>query len=320
MATRSQARHGAALLPDEPRDLRRPAADYLAGLHFERGLSANSIDAYARDIAKYMGLLHARGVRSYQAVTPQDVRAFAVELESDGLAPRSRARATVAVRRLHRHLLAEGVTDADPTVDMSPVNDAQRLPKALQVEQVVALIDSVVGDDPAALRDRALLETLYATGARISEAVGLDVDSLDLGEGAARLYGKGDKERIVPVGSHARAALSQWLVRGRPSFVAKQAAGQRAGAVFLNARGGRLSRQSAWSIVRTAARRAGIEEHVTAHSLRHSFATHLLEGGADIRVVQELLGHASVVTTQIYTRVTSEGLREVYAAAHPRAR
>ncbi|MYM19603.1 site-specific tyrosine recombinase XerD [Brevibacterium sp. 5221] len=316
------ARHGAQLLPDGPPALRAAAADYLTHLRLERGLSANSIDAYARDIAKYVAVLAARGVSDFAAATAEDIRAFAAALEADGLAVRSRARATVAVRRLHRFLLAEGQAADDPGADVAPASGAERLPKALTVAEVEALIDSVSGESPGELRDRAVLEFLYATGARISEAVGLDVDDLDLGQGVARLYGKGSKERLVPVGSLAAAALEAWLVRGRPGFAAKGAgaSGERAGAVFLNARGGRLSRQSAWAIVTRAAERAGLASHVTAHSLRHSFATHLLEGGADIRVVQELLGHASVTTTQIYTRVTAESLREVYATAHPRAR
>jgi len=315
------ARHGAGLLPAGPAKLRAGAEGYLAHLQLERGLSAHSIDAYARDLAKYIALLDERGVTDFAAATPEDIRAFAAKLDADGLSVRSRARATVAVRRLHRYLLSEGETSDDPSAEISPATGAERLPKALSLDQVEAIIGSVVGHSAGELRDRALLEFLYATGARISEVVGIDVDDLDLDAGAVRLYGKGNKERIVPVGSLAVSALEAWIVRGRPEFDRRRSAGStdRAGAVFLNSRGGRLSRQSAWATVRRGAERAGISEHVTAHSLRHSFATHLLEGGADIRVVQELLGHASVTTTQIYTRVTNESLRRVYASSHPRA-
>ncbi|WP_153398939.1 tyrosine recombinase, partial [Ornithinicoccus halotolerans] len=199
----------------------------------------------------------------------------------------------------------------------------RRLPKALSLDQVEALLQAAaLGDTPTALRDRALLEVLYGTGARVSEAVGLDLDDVDLppGErgGVARLLGKGRKERLVPVGGYAREALEAWLVRGRPEL-ARKGRGQPA-AVFVNARGGRLTRQSAWRVLRTAAERAGLAAEVSPHTLRHSFATHLLDGGADVRVVQELLGHASVTTTQVYTMVTVQHLREVYAQAHPRAR
>jgi len=250
------------------------------------------------------------------------------------LAAGSAARAVVAVRGLHQFLLREGRSSADPSRDVHPPAPPRRLPKSIPVESVERLLAAAgAAEDPLALRDRALLEVLYGTGARISEAVGLDVDDLELdtapaegaGEGAegvelpgtVRLHGKGGKERVVPVGSYAHAAVSAYLVRARPALAVL---GRGAPALFLNARGGRLSRQSAWASLRRAAERAGIAGDISPHTLRHSYATHLLDGGADVRVVQELLGHASVTTTQIYTLVTVDRLREVYAAAHPRAR
>ena len=252
-----------------------------------------------------------------------DVSSFLVQLregdeEHPPLAANSAARAVVAVRGFHRFLLREGVTTTDPARAVRPPSPPKRLPKAISVEEVEALLAGAGADEtPRALRDRALLELLYGCGARISEAVGLDVDELDLDSGTVRLFGKGSKERVVPVGSYARQAVSAYLVRGRPALVA---AGPGSPALFLNARGGRLSRQSAWTVLRAAAERAGVRKEISPHTLRHSFATHLLDGGADVRVVQELLGHASVTTTQVYTLVTVDRLREVYATAHPRAR
>jgi integrase/recombinase XerD len=234
------------------------------------------------------------------------------------LAANSAARAVVAVRGLHRFLLREGLTTVDPARGVRPPAAPKRLPKAIGVEEVEALLAAAGAEDTSrALRDRALLELLYGSGARISEAVGLDVDELDLESGTVRLLGKGSKERIVPLGSFAREAVSAYLVRARPEFAAR---GQGSPGLFLNARGGRLSRQSAWTTLKNAAQRAGIKREISPHTLRHSFATHLLDGGADVRVVQELLGHASVTTTQVYTLVTVDRLREVYATSHPRAR
>jgi integrase/recombinase XerD len=266
-----------------------------------------------------------------QAVTEADVSAFLVHLrEGDDdhrpLTATSAARCLVAVRGLHRFLVLEDVTTHDPAAEVRPPSAPKRLPKAISTDEVERLLEaSSVGDTPSALRDRALLEVLYGCGARISEAVGLDVDDVDLDVGAVRLLGKGRKERVVPLGSYACEAVRAYLVRARPGFAAagtsaQQARGGRGNpALFLNTRGGRLSRQSAWAALRTAAERAQLGGHVSPHTLRHSFATHLLDGGADVRVVQELLGHASVTTTQIYTLVTADRLREVYAAAHPRA-
>ncbi len=243
------------------------------------------------------------------------------------LAVSSAARAASAVRGLHRFALREGMAGADPSRDVRPPTPPRRLPRALPVDDVVRLLETAgavtaTGDQaPLALRDRALLEFLYGTGARISEAVGLAVDDLDTDDGAVVLRGKGGRTRLVPLGGYAVEALRAWLVRGRPTLVA---AGRGTPVVFVNARGGVLSRQGAWTILRRTAERAGLPVEgpgaVSPHTLRHSYATHLLDGGADVRVVQELLGHASVTTTQVYTLVTVERLREVYATAHPRAR
>jgi integrase/recombinase XerD len=252
------------------------------------------------------------------------VSAFLVRLrEGDPdhppLSATSAGRTVVAVRGFHRFCLADGLATVDPAAGVRPPSPSRRLPKALPLADVEAILDaSGAAGTSLALRDRALLEVLYGTGARISEAVGLDVDDLDRVDATVLLRGKGSKERLVPIGSYALAAVDAYLTRSRPELVA--AGSGPAGALFLNARGGRLSRQSAWTVLVRAAERAGVTRDVSPHTLRHSFATHLLEGGADVRVVQELLGHASVTTTQIYTLVTVDNLREVFAAAHPRAR
>jgi integrase/recombinase XerD len=255
-------------------------------------------------------------------VSEADVSGFLAALragddEHPALSASSAGRAVVAVRGLHRFALREGWTRTDPAREVRPPVPARRLPKAISVSQVEALLAAPDGETPLGLRDRALLELLYGTGARISEAIGLDVDDLDRAAGLVRLDGKGGKQRVVPVGSYAARAVEAYLVRARPSLAA---AGRGLPALFLNSRGGRLSRQSAWTVLRAAAARAGIPEDISPHTLRHCFATHLLDGGADVRVVQELLGHASVTTTQVYTLVTVDRLREVYATAHPRAR
>jgi integrase/recombinase XerD len=270
------------------------------------------------------------GITSIADVRTGDVAGFLAGLrEGDAdhppLAASSAGRAVVAVRGLHAFAAAEGLSGPDPARAVRPPAPPRRLPKAIPLQDVERLLAAAgAGDGPGPLRDRALLELLYGTGARISEATGLDVDDLDLAvgarvPGAIRLAGKGGRMRLVPVGSYARDALEAYLVRARPVFAAAARRGPGSPAVFLNARGGRLTRQGAWGALRAAADRAGLGE-VSPHTLRHSFATHLLDGGADVRVVQELLGHASVATTQIYTLVTVDRLREVYAAAHPRAR
>ncbi|MDQ1641669.1 MAG: integrase/recombinase XerD [Actinomycetota bacterium] len=303
---------------------------YLDHLTVERGLASNTLSSYRRDLRRYLGHLAARDVTEPGRVGEPDVSAFLLALregEQDHppLAATSAARAVVAVRGFHRFLLREGLTSTDPATGVRPPSPPKRLPKAITVEEVEALLEAAGADQtPRALRDRALLELLYGCGARISEAVGLDVDELDLESGTVKLRGKGRKERIVPLGSYARSAVDSYLIRARPVLSAGGTGRVASPAVFLNARGGRLSRQSAWTVLRAAAGRAGLRDDVrreiSPHTLRHSFATHLLDGGADVRVVQELLGHASVTTTQVYTLVTVERLREVYAVAHPRAR
>ena len=298
--------------------------EYLQYLVVERGLSANTVESYQRDLRRYAEVLAARGKTRLGDVGTADVAEFLVALrtgdeEHPPLATSSAGRAVVAVRGLHAFALKQGLATSDPARAVTPPAPPKRLPKAISVSEVERLLDaagSTASGEPRELRDRALLEFLYGTGARISEATGLDVRDLDLSQDpSVLLSGKGGKQRFVPVGSYAVRALEAYLVRGRPAL----AAGRRPnGAVFLNARGGRLTRQGAWGVLGEAAGRSGISG-VSPHTLRHSFATHLLDGGADIRVVQELLGHASVTTTQVYTLVTVDKLREVYAAAHPRA-
>ena len=303
--------------------MERAVRSWLAHLDVERGVAANTLTSYRRDLGRYTAHLAAHGVVEPAEVTQAHVTDFLATLRegSDGhppLAASSTARTLAAVRGFHRFLALEGEVRTDPAVAVSPPKPPARLPKAIAVEEVERLLEAAsVGDTPASLRDRALLEVLYGAGARISEATGLDLDDIDIEEGVVRLFGKGSKERVVPLGSYATAAVGAYLVRGRPAFATR---GKGTPAVFLNQRGGRLSRQSAWAVLKAAAERADLTGHVSPHTLRHSFATHLLDGGADVRVVQELLGHASVTTTQIYTLVTVQRLREVYAQSHPRAR
>jgi len=295
---------------------------YLDHLSVERGLARNTLSSYRRDLRRYVDFLAGRDIRDLASVSSADVSAFLVHLrEGDTDHPRlsagSAARTVVAVRGLHRFALREGVVPHDVASQVRPPTPHRRLPKALPVAEVEAILTAAgAAGTSLAMRDRALLEVLYGTGARISEAIGLDVDDLDLDEGTALLSGKGGKQRLVPVGSFARAAVADYLTRARPHLVAQ---GPGTPALFCNARGGRLSRQSAWAVLVRTAERAGVTSEVSPHTLRHSFATHLLDGGADVRVVQELLGHASVTTTQVYTLVTVDKLREVYASTHPRA-
>ena len=298
-------------------------SDYLDHLAVERGTSANTLDSYARDLRRYGAYLASTGVVGLAMVGEEQVNGFLAALrDGDGrhrpLAPSSAARALVVARGLHRFAFREGLVRADAAADVHPPRPPKRLPKALGLDEVLRLLEVFSADGgPRCLRDRALLELLYSTGARISEAVGLDRDDVDAPARTVLLRGKGGKQRLVPVGRPALAALDAYLVRGRPALAAR---GRGIPAVFLNARGARLSRQSAWAVLREAAARSQIPTAVSPHTLRHSFATHLLEGGADVRVVQELLGHASVTTTQVYTLVTVDNLREIYATAHPRAR
>jgi integrase/recombinase XerD len=298
---------------------------YLDHLTVERGLAANTLSSYRRDLRRYLAFLDESGVGDLDAIREETVLTFLVRLrEGDGehppLSATSAGRTVVAVRGFHKFCVADGLATSDPAAAVRPPAPARRLPKALPLADVESILEAAgAAGTTLALRDRALLELLYGTGARISEAVGLDVDDLDRVDGTVLLHGKGGKERLVPVGSFALAAVDGYLTRARPEL-ASSASMDRAGAMFLNARGGRLSRQSAWTVLVKAAERAGVTRDVSPHTLRHSFATHLLEGGADVRIVQELLGHASVTTTQIYTLVTVDNLREVFAAAHPRAR
>jgi integrase/recombinase XerD len=293
----------------------------------ERGLADNTLKSYRRDLRRYLAHLHDTGIEDVAQVREETVTGFLRALregdaEHPPLSAGSAARTVVAVRGFHRFAVREGFAEGDPSAAVRPPAPAKRLPKALPIADVERILDAAGAPGTSlALRDRALLEVLYGTGARISEAVGLDVDDLDLtGDGVpgtVLLRGKGGKQRVVPVGSYACDAVQAYLVRGRPDLAAT---GAGVPALFLNARGGRLSRQSAWTVLVRAAERAGVSAEVSPHTLRHSFATHLLDGGADVRVVQELLGHASVTTTQVYTLVTVDSLREVYATAHPRAR
>ncbi|WP_232499603.1 site-specific tyrosine recombinase XerD [Agromyces humatus] len=296
-----------------------PVDGYLRHLAVERGLARNTIASYRRDLAIYGDWLAGRGFAGPGAVTERDLSDFVRFLGTDRaptLATSSIARVLSAVRGLHRFLAEEGLIEADVSRELRPPKSPMRLPKAIPVEDVVALIAAAGGDEVTELRDAALLELLYATGARVTEAVSLNVDDL-VDDGVVRLFGKGGKQRIVPLGSYARRAVDAYLVRARPLLSTR---GSATPALFLGVRGRRMSRQAVWDVIRAAADRAGIEASVSPHTLRHSFATHLLEGGADVRVVQELLGHSSVATTQIYTLVTADTLREMYTAAHPRAR
>jgi integrase/recombinase XerD len=301
----------------------RLVRSYLDHLTVERGSSANTLSSYRRDLRRYLDYLAGAGIDSLAAVDALTVGAFLAALrEGDAdhppLSASSAARTVVAVRGLHKFGYADGQLAIDVARSVKPPAAPRRLPKAISVEDTERLLEAADFDKtPLSVRDRALLEVLYGTGARISEAVGLDIDDLDLAGRTVLLRGKGGKQRLVPLGSFAARALEAYLVRVRPELATQ---GRGTPRVFLNSRGGSLSRQSAWTVLRNAADKAGLSGDISPHTLRHSFATHLMEGGADVRVVQELLGHASVTTTQIYTLVTVDQLREVYATAHPRAR
>lgn len=292
---------------------------YLRHVAIERGLSVNTVQAYRRDLASYSDLLLRRGITVPAGITDADVSAFTQELRTRPdrpLTASSMARVLSSVRGFHRFLLEEEIVAVDVATEVKPPKLALRLPKAISIEQMESVLAATDGDDIRSLRDRALLELLYATGARVSEAVGLNVDDVIEGE-IVRLFGKGSKQRIVPIGSYARAAIDAYLVRARPALSVR---GTATPALFLGLRGRRLSRQNAWLIIRAAAEKAHLGVDISPHTFRHSFATHLLAGGADVRVVQELLGHSSVTTTQIYTMVTADTLRDMYTTAHPRAR
>ena len=295
--------------------------EFLTWLAAERGRSTNTLAAYRRDLTGYCRWLRDTG-RTLDDVHSADLDAYVGALRARGLAPSSVKRATVAVRSLYRFRSEEGLSTSDPSVGIETPRVPAGLPKALTEDEVTALLDQVEGDEPMARRDRAILEVLYGTGARISEVCALDLGDVDLDAGLVRLFGKGAKERVVPLGRWARVALASWLGDGGRSSVAPERFMRRtdAEAVFLNARGGRLGRQGAWGVVRKYGDAAGLGDRLTPHVLRHSCATHMLDHGADIRAVQELLGHASITTTQVYTMVSNERLFAVYDAAHPRAR
>ncbi|OYD70524.1 site-specific tyrosine recombinase XerD [Rhodococcus sp. OK302] len=306
--------------------LARQVDSFLDHLAVERGSARNTLLSYRRDLYRYVEYLNALSIDDVSRVGEADVTEFVTSLrrgdkESGAvpLASSSAARTLIAVRGFHKFCAAEGLADVDVARTVKPPTPGRKLPKALSLDDVIALLEAsgggAAGDGPRDLRDRALLELLYSTGARITEAVDLDVDDIDTESRSVLLKGKGGKQRVVPIGRPAIEAVDAYLVRGRPALATRGLP-----ALFLNARGGRLSRQSAWQILHDAALSAGIKADVSPHTMRHSFATHLLDGGADVRVVQELLGHASVTTTQIYTLVTVTALREVWAQAHPRAR
>ncbi|HEY2042296.1 MAG TPA: site-specific tyrosine recombinase XerD [Jatrophihabitans sp.] len=301
----------------------RTVGSYLDHLTVEKGCSANTLSSYRRDLRRYLSFLDGRGVSGLDQVDAILVGNFLAALRQGDddhppLSAASAARAVIAVRGLHRFAYADGQVSSDVAREIKPPAPPRRLPKAISIDDIERLLEAADFDKtPLSVRDRALLEVLYGTGARISEAVGLDVDDIDVAGRTVLLRGKGGKQRLVPLGTFAAKALTAYLVRVRPDLVRQ---GHGTPKVFLNSRGGPLSRQSAWAALRTAADKAGLTTDISPHTLRHSFATHLMEGGADVRVVQELLGHASVTTTQIYTLVTVDQLREVYATAHPRAR
>ncbi|MFM1956834.1 MAG: hypothetical protein RLZ41_233 [Actinomycetota bacterium] len=299
---------------------------YLRHLTIERGMAKNTISAYRADLARYASFLESKGIESPEKITELVINEFAESLKiTSGLISSSVARVLAGVRGLHKFWLLENITAGDVAAAVKPPKSPRNLPKAITVDQIEKLLaasgpdpadENAMAVDPVRVRDRAMLELLYATGARISELINLDLDDL-VDPTLVRLFGKGSKERIVPVGGYAQRALDAYLVRTRPTLVTQ---GKGTPALFLNQRGGRLSRQSAWQIINEAARVAELPGEISPHTFRHSFATHLLEGGADVRVVQELLGHSSVATTQIYTLVTVDKLREIYGTAHPRAR
>ena len=304
----------------DPEELPLDVEEWLSWLATERGRAASTLEAYRRDARGWCRWLRARRTE-LASVGEADIEAYVAELRGQGRAPATVARAIVAVRSLHRFLAEDGRLPADPGAEVETPRVPSGLPKALTEAEVQALLDAVVGDDPVARRDRAMLEVLYGTGLRISELVGLRLGDVDLESGLLRAFGKGSKERIVPLGRHAAAALTAWLAPGgRPALVPER--WKRRGdaeAVFLNRRGGRLTRQGAWLVVKRHGEAVGLGAKLSPHVLRHSCATHMLDHGADLRAVQEMLGHASVSTTQVYTKVSTERLFAAYRAAHPRA-
>ena len=307
-------------MPTAGAPLPRFADRYVDYLTVERGLADHSLSAYKRDLAVYGRYLAEVGIDNPVQAVRDDLAAFMAWLQAQQTAkgtpyaPSTVARTLVAVRGFHKFLVSEGLAATDPTVELSAPRRSRSLPKALSTDQVQQLLDAPTNDTPAGLRDQVMLEILYSSGLRITELIDLDVDDVDLDSQTLRCRGKGNRERVVPFGGPAAAAIDAWLVRGRPIWTATTPA------LLCNARGGRLTRQGAWKLLKQHAEGVGLGDKVSPHTLRHSFATHLLTGGADVRVVQELLGHASVNTTQIYTRVTDQRLRSVYQQAHPRSR
>lgn len=295
-------------------------ADHRDYLRIERGLAGNTLTSYERDLRRYEEFLRSNGVTSPDGISPALVRSFSEGLAELGLSPKSIARSLSSVRSFHRFALREELSSADPSKGIDTPRIGSSLPKSIERDRIVAFIESVSGGDAKALRDRALLEVLYASGARISEVADLDAGDLDLEERSMRVQGKGGKERYVPLGYPAVHSVDRYLKLGRPALVLASSSIRSESALFLNARGGRLTRQGLWKIIKARAARAGIADEISPHVFRHSCATHMLEGGADIRAVQEILGHASLSTTQIYTRVTTGHIHDVYLQSHPRAR
>lgn len=297
---------------------------FLVHIGIERGLAKATVSAYESDLNKYVAWLQTHGITKPDDIAKQDVEDYIATLDADGESARSKARRLASIHEFHRFALAQHAVSADVAASVKAPKGASVLPDVLSVDEVSRLLDAAAvggSTDPVVLRDKALLEFMYATGCRVSEAVGTNLDDIDLEEKVVRLMGKGSKQRLVPLGSYARNSVVVYLNAGRGELERRSTAkvpGRRA--LFLNKRGKRISRQSVWEIVKTAGERAGITKPLHPHTLRHSFATHLIQGGADVRTVQELLGHASVTTTQIYTHVSPEALIETYLTAHPRAR
>jgi integrase/recombinase XerD len=305
--------------PPAQRHLSELTLDFLGYLELERGLSRNTLEAYRSDLQQFGEFLGRRGLDPL-AVTPNDLAAFVSELAEghDGrspVAPATLQRKIACLRSFYRHLRRDQILAEDPTSELRPPRSPARLPKVLTRDEVARLLAQPRGSDPAALRDRALLETMYACGLRASEAIGLELTELDLETGILRAHGKGSKERIVPIGSKAIDTLRTYIERGRPRLVGLRDEAH----VFVNQRGAGLSRQGLYKIVQRHAKTAGLEDRMSPHTLRHTFATHLLAGGCDLRSLQEMLGHADIGTTQIYTHLSAGRLREVYFEAHPRA-
>lgn len=293
--------------------------DYLGHLAVERGASPNTLAAYGRDLVEYRAFLASRGLSDPDRISRDDVTAFVATLRERGLAPSSVERKVASIKGLHKFLVREGFTANHPTARLPLPKVPERLPDVLSLEQVDALLAQPFPDGPLGLRDRALLEVLYGCGMRVSELTGLDVRDVDFDDGFVRVFGKGSKERLVPLGSMAGHALDAYIRRGRPFLRPKRSAYAADSALFVGARGGRLSRQAVFRIIRDYGARVGLER-LHPHTLRHSFATHMLEGGADLRALQEMLGHADISTTQVYTHVDRRHIREEYLSTHPRAR